>query len=167
MPAPVILVVGRDGQVGHALVPALSPLGRVVAVSRAECDLSDEQAIARAIDATKPDVIVNAAAYTAVDRAECDRAAAFALNATAPGILATLAEERGAILIHYSTDYVFDGAKPTPYCEDDVTNPQSVYGASKRDGEVAVRRNLARHFILRTSWVFSDHGTNFLKTTGQ
>jgi len=159
-----ILVTGSTGQVGRSLVPALSRLGEVIALDRATCDLSDLAAINRALHAVQPDVIVNPAAYTAVDKAETERNAAFAVNSRAPGMLAQLAAERGVPLIHYSTDYVYDGRKPTPYVEDDPTNPLSVYGTSKLDGEEEIRANLQRHVILRTSWVFSEHGTNFLKT---
>lgn len=159
-----ILVTGKTGQLGHALVPALTACGDVVAVGHDECDLTDERAIARTVRTIRPDIIVNAAAYTAVDKAESDRANAFVVNAQAPGILADLANESGAVLIHYSTDYVFDGRKPEPYCENDETAPLSVYGASKRAGEVAVQTKILEHVILRTSWVFSTHGNNFLKT---
>ena len=162
--APVILVTGKDGQVGNALLAALRPHGTVVATSRVECDLADPESLANAVHTARPDIIVNAAAYTAVDRAESDRELAFAVNTAAPGILAELAERSGAVLIHYSTDYVFDGTKSWPYREDDATNPLSVYGASKRDGEAAVRAALPQHLILRTSWVFGAHGANFLKT---
>jgi dTDP-4-dehydrorhamnose reductase len=159
-----ILITGKDGQVGHALIPALAALGEVIGVGRGECDLADPAAVERAVRAAKPDIIVNPAAYTAVDKAESERDQAFAVNARAPGILAALAAERDIPLIHYSTDYVYDGAKSAPYVESDATNPLSVYGASKLEGENAIRAILPRHVILRTSWVFGDHGGNFLKT---
>jgi dTDP-4-dehydrorhamnose reductase len=159
-----ILLTGRNGQVGRALMPVLSRLGEVSAFDRVSCDLTDPSAIARTMETARPDIIVNPAAYTAVDRAETDSDSAFAVNARAPGILARLAAERGIPLIHYSTDYVYDGRKPTPYVESDATNPLSVYGASKLEGEKAVRAVLPNHVIVRTSWVFSEHGTNFFKT---
>ena len=161
---PVIFLTGKDGQVGSALAPVLARLGTLVAVGRKECDLANPDAIARAMREARPAIIVNAAAYTAVDKAESDRNGAYALNARAPAILADLAKEQGATLLHYSTDYVFDGAKASPYVETDPTSPVSVYGASKREGESAIRTALERHLILRTSWVFSARGSNFLKT---
>jgi len=163
MPA-TILVTGKNGQVGNALLPVMAVLGNVVAVDVEECNLADGAAIRRMVGTVRPDVIVNPAAYTAVDKAESDKALAFAINAAAPGILAEAAKESGAAMIHYSTDYIFDGRKATPYVEDDQTNPLSVYGASKRDGEAAIRSALTEHIILRTSWVFGAHGANFLKT---
>lgn len=159
-----ILLTGRTGQVGHALATALAPLGEVIAPDRAACDLSDPDAITRTVRAVRPGLIVNPAAYTAVDKAQNEQESAFAINARAPAMLARLAAEGGIPLIHYSTDYVFDGAKSVPYTEDDIPNPLSVYGASKRDGEDAIRAALPRHVILRTSWVFGAHGANFLKT---
>ena len=161
---PVILLTGKDGQVGTALLPVLHHLGRIVAVGRRECDLADATAIANIVRATRPNIIVNAAAYTAVDKAEGDMALAFAVNARAPGLLAQLASESGATLIHYSTDYVFDGNKTQPYREDDPTCPLSVYGQSKLAGEIAILAANPQCLVLRTSWVFSEHGTNFLKT---
>lgn len=162
--APTILITGKDGQVGTALVPALRDLGRVVAMGRPDCDLANPASLRDAFRAVRPDIVINAAAYTAVDKAESERELAQTVNATAPGILAELSKETGAALIHYSTDYVFDGERVGFYREDDPTNPLSVYGASKRDGEIAIRDALVQHVILRTSWVFSAHGANFLKT---
>jgi dTDP-4-dehydrorhamnose reductase len=159
-----ILVTGKNGQVGNALLPLMAAQGNVVAVDLDECDLADAAAVTHLVRTVRPGIIVNPAAYTAVDKAESNKAAAFAVNAAAPGVLAEAAKEIGAALIHYSTDYVFDGRKSGPYVEDDATNPLSVYGASKRDGEVAVRSALHEHLILRTSWVFGAHGANFLKT---
>ena len=159
-----LLLTGADGQVGFELRRALAPLGEVTACGRAQMNLADEAAILAALEAARPDVIVNPAAYTAVDKAETERDAAFAVNAAAPGVLARWAAANGALLVHYSTDYVFAGDKPAPYGEDDETGPQSVYGASKWAGEQAVRAAGARHLILRTSWVFGAHGGNFLKT---
>ncbi|HTN14581.1 MAG TPA: dTDP-4-dehydrorhamnose reductase [Sphingomonadaceae bacterium] len=164
MPSPTILVTGKSGQVGHALLPVLARLGTVFALGRAQCDLADPAAITRTVRDIRPDIIVNPAAYTAVDKAEGDRDRAFAINALAPAILAEAAKDVGAAMIHYSTDYVFDGRKTDPYLEDDETHPLSVYGTSKRDGERALRATLREHVILRTSWVFSPAGANFLKT---
>ena len=146
-----ILLTGKNGQVGHALVPRLSALGTLCAVGTAECDFQDETALRTLVRRERPDVIVNPAAYTAVDRAESEPAMAHAINAHAPEILAQEAHTLGALLIHFSTDYVFDGTKTTAYTEDDVPNPQSVYGASKWAGEQAVKAHCARHLILRTA----------------
>jgi dTDP-4-dehydrorhamnose reductase len=159
-----ILVTGANGQVGFELQRSLGGLGSVVALTRAELDLASEASILTALREYKPRVIVNPAAYTAVDRAEGDKVQAMAVNAAAPGILARWAADDGAWLIHYSTDYVFDGKKADPYHEDDAANPQSVYGESKWMGEEAVRASGASHAILRTSWVYGHHGSNFLKT---
>lgn len=159
-----ILLFGARGQVGWELQRALAPLGRVVAVDHAECDLGDAAAVRATIAAAAPDVIVNAAAYTAVDRAETETDAARAVNATAPGVMAEAARARGALLVHYSTDYVFDGGKSEPYVESDATAPLSVYGATKRDGEAAIAASGARALVFRTSWVFGVHGQNFVKT---
>jgi len=159
-----ILLTGRNGQVGWELERALAAAGEVIALDRAQLDLSDEAAIRRAMRAGAPQVIVNAAAYTAVDRAESEPAAAHAVNGIAPGILAEEARRAGALLVHYSTDYVFDGEKGTPYREDDATNPTSAYGRSKLQGEEAIRASGCRHVILRTSWVYAARGNNFLRT---
>jgi dTDP-4-dehydrorhamnose reductase len=159
-----ILLLGRNGQVGWELERTLAPLGELKAFDRAGLDLADTPRLAAAVRALQPEVIVNAAAYTAVDKAESDRDAAFAVNATAPRVLAEEAKRIGALLVHYSTDYVFDGAKGTPYVEDDATNPLNVYGASKLAGEEAIRKTGCRHLILRTSWVYGPRGKNFLVT---
>ncbi len=159
-----ILLFGCDGQVGWQLQRALSPLGVVTALDRAQCDLADPAAIRAAIAAVKPRIIVNAAAYTAVDRAESEPALARAVNATAPTVMAEAAKPLGALLVHYSTDYVFDGSKPAPYVESDPTCPLSVYGASKRDGEDGILAAGGRALIFRTSWVFGARGHNFVKT---
>lgn len=159
-----VLLLGRNGQVGFELCRALAPLGEIAAFDRAGCDLASPHAIRRAIATSEPDVIVNAAAYTAVDKAESEPDVARAINAVAPGIIGEEARRIGARVIHYSTDYVFDGAKPSPYREDDATHPLGVYGETKRDGELALAASGAEHFIFRTSWVFGAHGGNFVKT---
>jgi dTDP-4-dehydrorhamnose reductase len=159
-----ILLTGRNGQVGWELQKTLAPLGELTALGRAELDLRDAARIGEAVRAANPDVIVNAAAYTAVDKAESEGDLAFAVNAVAPGILAEEAKRSAALLVHYSTDYVFDGSKPTPYVEDDAPNPLNVYGASKLAGERAIAASGCRHLILRTSWVYGPRGSNFLLT---
>lgn len=159
-----LLVTGKQGQVGFELQRSLAPLGEVVAVDVAECDLSDADAIRRLVQAVKPDVIVNPAAYTAVDKAENEPEIAKAVNADAPGIFGQEAAKLGALVVHYSTDYVFDGCMPGAYLETDGTNPQSVYGRTKRDGELALQAATQQHLILRTSWVVGAHGGNFAKT---
>lgn len=159
-----ILLFGADGQVGWQLQRTLAPLGRITAVDRAECDLANPDAIRSLIGAVAPKIIVNAAAYTAVDKAESEPALAQAINATAPAVMADEAKKRGTLLVHYSTDYVFDGSKAVPYVESDPPHPQSVYGRSKRDGEDAVRAAAGRALIFRTSWVFAARGHNFVKT---
>lgn len=159
-----ILLTGRNGQVGWELLKALSPLGEIVAPDRAQLDLRDPSRTREAVRAANPDVIVNAAAYTAVDQAESEREAAFAVNSAAPGVLAEEAKKSGALLVHYSTDYVFDGAKAAPYVEEDAPNPVNVYGASKLAGERAVAAAGCRHLILRTSWVYGPRRGNFMLT---
>lgn len=159
-----ILLTGKNGQVGFELQRALAPLGEVHAVDIAECNLADEQAIRQLVQRFRPDIIVNPAAYTAVDKAESEAELARAINTDAPRILGEEAVKIGALVIHFSTDYVFDGTKSTAYREDDATNPQSVYGVSKRDGEIALAEVNSRHLILRTSWVVGAHGGNFAKT---
>lgn len=159
-----ILLTGKDGQVGFELQRSLAPLGDVVAVDLADCDLSDAKAVRDLVARVRPDVIVNPAAYTAVDRAESDQERAVAVNAVAPGILGEEAAKLGALVVHYSTDYVFDGTKEGAYYEADPANPQSVYGRTKRDGELALANTNPRHLILRTSWVVGAHGGNFAKT---
>ena len=159
-----LLVTGRNGQVGWELARALAPLGEITSCDRAQLDLSDPGRIVSVVLAARPDVIVNAAAYTTVDRAESEPELARAINATAPGILAEEARRSGALLVHYSTDYVFDGAKPVPYTEDDAANPLNVYGRTKLEGERAVRDSGCRHLIFRTAWVYGPRGRNFLLT---
>jgi dTDP-4-dehydrorhamnose reductase len=164
MGRPTILVTGARGQVGAELAVLLAAHGDVTAVDRAALDLADPDAIVAAVRGLKPDLIVNAGAYTAVDRAETERDLAFAVNATAPGILAAEAKRLSAVLIHYSTDYVFDGEARAPYVEDAPVAPLSVYGASKLAGEQAIVATGARALTLRTSWVYGMRGSNFLLT---
>jgi dTDP-4-dehydrorhamnose reductase len=159
-----ILLTGKNGQVGFELRRSLALLGEVRAIGTAECDLRDEAAIRRLVQDFRPDVIVNSAAYTAVDKAESDTLSAAAVNTRAAEVLAEEAERLGAMLVHFSTDYVFDGDKEGSYGESDLPNPQGVYGATKLAGEQAVQAACARHLILRTSWVVGVHGGNFAKT---
>ena len=159
-----ILLTGKDGQVGFELQRSLALLGEVLAVDQPECDMSDAQAIRRLVRSFNPDLIVNPAAYTAVDKAESEPGLAHAVNAVAPGVFGEEAVKLGAWVVQYSTDYVFDGMKAGVYTEDDATNPQSVYGRTKRDGEIALQQSGARHLIFRTSWVVGAHGKNFAKT---
>ncbi|WP_263146099.1 dTDP-4-dehydrorhamnose reductase [Pseudomonas sp. RIT-PI-AD] len=159
-----ILVTGHSGQVARELRLSLAGLGEVIGLGRDRLDLADSAQIRQRVRELRPTLIVNAAAHTAVDQAESEPEAAYALNATAPGVLAEEAAALGAPLIHYSTDYVFDGEKPTPYGEDDTPNPLGVYGASKLAGERAIQAVGGAHLILRTSWVYSKHGRNFLLT---
>lgn len=159
-----ILLIGKNGQVGFELRRSLALLGKVHALAAIDCDLSDESVTRRVVRQHQPQLIVNAAAYTAVDRAESEADLAFSINAHAPRVLAEEAERLGAMLVHYSTDYVFDGSKQSFYTEADQPNPQSVYGATKLSGELAVQSGCPRHLILRTSWVVGVHGGNFAKT---
>ena len=161
---PAILVTGGTGQVGGA-VARFAPQGwKVVAPDRAALDLCDMAAIAAMVTSRRWDAVVNCAAFTAVDRAEDDAVAAWQANALAPAALAAAAKAAGIPLLHVSTDYVFDGSKAAPYCEDDPVAPLGVYGASKEGGEQAVRTGNPAHLILRTAWVVSAHGGNFVKT---
>lgn len=159
-----ILVSGHNGQVAQALQRALTDLGQVQMLGRDQLDLAHPERIAERVRALAPDLIINAAAHTAVDQAENEPELAFAINAEAPGVFAEEAARLGIPLIHYSTDYVFDGSKATPYTEDDAPNPLGVYGRSKLAGEQAIAAVGAEHLILRTSWVYSRHGRNFLLT---
>jgi dTDP-4-dehydrorhamnose reductase len=159
-----LLIIGANGQVGHELRRTLSTLGHVSALGRNELDLTKVDLIRQQIQTHKPDIIINAAAYTAVDQVESDADTAMLINGTAPGIIAKEAWKIGAAMIHYSTDYVFDGSKKTPYTETDNPNPISVYGKSKLAGEQAVQATDIPHLILRTSWVYSKHGKNFYNT---
>ena len=161
---PRFFITGANGQLGFELQRALAPLGEVVACGRDACDLSNPDSIRAAVRASKADVIFSAGAYTAVDKAESEPDLARAVNASAPGILGEEAAKLGALVIHYSTDYVFDGLKASAYCETDATNPLSVYGKTKLEGENALAASGADHLIFRTSWVFGAHGENFIKT---
>ena len=158
-----ILLTGSNGQVGFELNKKLSALGEVIATDREELDLTNLNAIRTFIDQTRPDIIINPAAYTSVDKAESEPDLAYQINTLAPEVLADKARELDIPLVHFSTDYVFDGLKKEAYVETDLTNPQSVYGKTKCEGEEKIRKHL-KHIILRTSWVFGSHGNNFLKT---
>ena len=159
-----ILLLGKDGQVGWELQRALAPLGVLVALNRSECDLASPDQVRAALTQHEPEVIVNAAAYTAVDKAESDPDLARRINVDSVAELARYAREMGSLLVHYSTDYVFDGTKQAAYVEDDPTNPLSIYGQTKLDGEQKIRDALCRHLIFRTSWVYAARGGNFAKT---
>ena len=159
-----ILISGKTGQVAVELQKHLAGLGNLILLGRDVLDLSQPEQIRAQVRAHKPDLIIIAAAHTAVDQAESEPELAFAINAIAPGVFAEEAAALGIPLIHYSTDYVFDGSKPAPYTEDDATNPLGVYGKSKLAGELAIAASGAQHLILRTSWVYSTHGKNFLLT---
>jgi dTDP-4-dehydrorhamnose reductase len=161
---PRILLTGRNGQVGSELAQLLPRLGEVTALGRQELDLLNIHDIRRAVQHARPSLIVNAAAYTTVDRAEKEEALAHAINADAPAVIAEEAKKIGAVVVHYSTDYVFDGTKHTPYTEDDPTNPMSAYGRTKLAGEEAIRATGIPHLIFRTAWVYATSGKNFLLT---
>jgi dTDP-4-dehydrorhamnose reductase len=159
-----ILLTGKDGQVGWELQRTLAPLGKVWSYDRKGLDLSNADALVTVIRELKPDLIVNAAAYTAVDKAEKDQDSAYAINGIAPGIMAEEAKRCDAVLIHYSTDYVFNGISKKPYLENDAVSPLNVYGKSKLQGEQAIQTVSGKHLILRTSWVYGMRGKNFLLT---
>jgi dTDP-4-dehydrorhamnose reductase len=164
-----ILLFGRNGQVGWELQRSLAPLGELVALDRAGAqglcgDLANPNGVAQTVRSVRPDVIVNAAAYTAVDKAESDADAARTINAIAPGTMAAAAREVDALLVHYSTDYVFDGSGTRPWTETDSTGPLGVYGQTKLEGEQRIGQALSRHLVLRTSWVYAARGGNFAKT---
>ena len=157
-----ILLTGKGGQVGRALCALLPRLGVVTALDRLQLDFSQPDQIRQIVRSVRPQIIVNAAAYTAVDQAESDQAAAQAINGHAPMVLAEEAQSLGALLVHYSTDYVFDGAKGQPYVEEDLPNPQNVYGRTKLAGERAIQQAGVSHLIFRTAWVYAREGRNFL-----
>jgi dTDP-4-dehydrorhamnose reductase len=159
-----ILLIGKNGQVGAELVTVLARLGEVFAFDRSQLDLSNPTELRNAIRDVHPNVLVNAAAYTAVDQAEKEPSQARLINTEAPGVMAIAAKEIGALLVHYSTDYVFDGTKNAPYLETDHTNPLSVYGQTKLDGELAIQESGVEHLIFRTAWVYGTRGRNFLLT---
>ena len=164
-----VLLLGANGQLGWELQRGLAPLGEVIALGREgtgayPADLAEPERLRALVDHLTPDVIVNAAAHTAVDKAESEPELARAINATAPGVLARAAAARGAWLLHYSTDYVFDGSGQQPRSEDAATGPLGVYGQTKLEGEEAIRASGCRHLILRTSWVYAARGGNFAKT---
>ncbi len=161
---PRILVIGKIGQVGWELRRTLAPLGRLTCVEYPEINLADGASITRWVEETAPQVIINAAAYTAVDRAEAESELALQINGVAPGLLAEAAKRRGALLVHYSTDYVFDGTKAEPYVEDDPPNPVSVYGRSKLAGDRAILQVDGDHLIFRLCWVYGARGHNFMLT---
>lgn len=161
---PTILLTGINGQVGFELARTLQGLGKVIALDRSALDLSDLDQVRRVVQEVKPSLIVNPAAHTAVDKAESERDLAMRLNAEVPAVLAEAAKQLGAGLVHYSTDYVFDGTKDGVYVETDATNPQNVYGASKLAGEQAIEASGCAHLIFRTSWVYGARGNNFLRT---
>ena len=161
-----IVLLGKNGQVGQALQPTLASLGEVRSLDRTQVDCEDLVKV-KALADWPADVIVNAAAYTAVDEAEKEASRAFRVNAESVGVLAEVARQSGALLVHYSTDYVFDGKKTTPYLETDKPNPLNVYGKSKLAGEEAIRQSGCRYLIFRTSWVYAFSGKNFIKTIWQ
>jgi len=159
-----LLITGANGQVGWHLQRTLAPLGEVLAIDGERVDLTDLDAVARTVREFAPDIIVNAAAYTAVDKAESEPELAHAINAAAPAQIAKECARSGALLIHYSTDYVYDGSKPGPYEENDATGPLSVYGQTKLEGDQAIVSSRCAHIILRTTWVYDVRGKNFLRT---
>lgn len=159
-----ILVTGGNGQVGWELKRTLAPLGELIAPGREQLDLSQPETLRKSILNIRPNLIVNAGAYTAVDRAEQESNLAFAVNAETPRILAEVSAELGSILIHYSTDYVFDGAGDISFDEEAPVRPLNVYGSSKEAGEAAVRAAHSEHLIFRTSWIYGHRGSNFLLT---
>lgn len=159
-----ILILGANGQVGYELQRSLLPLGEVIALDRTQADLTQLEKLKQILIDLKPDVIVNAAAYTAVDKAEEEQELAMLINGTAPGVIAEAAKQLDALFIHYSTDYVFDGTKTEPYTEKDTPNPINVYGKTKLAGEKAIQQSGCNYFIFRTSWVYAARGNNFAKT---
>ncbi|MDO4988583.1 MAG: dTDP-4-dehydrorhamnose reductase [Synergistes sp.] len=161
---PKILIFGKNGQVAYELQKLLPSLGTVVALSSAECNLYDKAAIYHGLETCRPNIIVNAAAYTAVDKAESEQDKAFALNADAPAYIASWAKKHNTILVHYSTDYIFDGTKHTPITEEDTPNPLNIYGASKLKGDINIQASGCSYLIFRTTWVYGARGKNFYLT---
>lgn len=161
---PRVLILGRTGQVGWELRRCFAPLAEVVAVDYPEINLTDAAALRALVAATRPRVVINAAAYTAVDKAELEPELCQAINGIAPGVLAEAAREHGALLVHYSTDYVFDGRQTRPYVETDEADPAGVYGATKLAGDLAVQEAGGEHLIFRLCWVYGTRGNNFLRT---
>ena len=159
-----ILLFGKNGQVGWELNRSLLPLGEVVALGRKDSDFSDPESLRGICRKIMPDVIVNAAAYTNVEKAESEQELAHRVNAVAPGVLAEVGQSIKALMVHYSTDYVFDGTAEVPYRENAEPNPLNAYGRTKNDGEIAVRNACPRHLIVRTSWVYSSRGRNFVRS---
>lgn len=159
-----LLVTGATGQVGWELARSLMPLGEVISLDRSSCNLSRPETVAATVSALRPNVIVNAAAYTTVDKAEQEETLATTINGTSVGVLAEAARKSDALLVHYSTDYVFDGTKDAPYIEADAPHPLNAYGRSKLAGEVAIRESACAYVILRTSWVYAARGHNFVRT---
>jgi dTDP-4-dehydrorhamnose reductase len=159
-----IIILGANGQVGHELQQSLKSMGNVIPLDRNKADLGKLDEVKQVLIDLKPDVIVNAAAYTAVDKAEAEPELAMLINGKAPGVIAEVVKTLDALFVHYSTDYVFDGTKNTAYTEDDKPNPINVYGKTKLAGEIAVQKSGCKYLIFRTSWVYSLHGHNFLKT---
>ena len=159
-----ILLIGKNGQVGWELRRTLAPLAEVVAVDYPEINLNDTPALRQFVAGTRPSVVVNAAAYTAVDKAETETELCRQINAVAPGVLAGEAKKLGALMVHYSTDYIFDGAKASPYVETDAPNPLGAYGRSKLEGDRAVKASGANHLIFRLCWVYGVRGQNFMLT---
>jgi len=159
-----VLITGADGQLGKCLINVFEGNAEIYALNRQALDITDEKLVSDTVKSIQPNIIINAAAYTAVDKAETEKEQAYAINALGPKYLAIASSQSNSLLIHISTDYVFDGKKETPYNEVDITNPQSVYGKTKLDGENFVNKFCDKHIILRTSWVFSEYGNNFVKT---
>ena len=159
-----LLVTGANGQVGWHLQRTLAPMGEIMAIDIQEVDLTDLNAVSRTVRDFAPDIVVNAAAYTAVDKAESEPELARAINVAAPGKIAEECVRTGALLVHYSTDYVYDGSKPSPYEEGDATGPLSAYGRTKLEGDQAIMASGCAHIILRTTWVYDIRGKNFLRT---
>lgn len=159
-----ILLLGKNGQVGRELQRTLLPFGEIIALDRHQANLENSCELQHVLNTHKPDIIVNAAAYTQVDKAEADEATAFKVNSEAVALLASYAAQTGILLVHYSTDYIFDGLKESDYLETDSPNPQNIYGSSKRAGEIAIQNSGCNSLIFRTSWVFSSNGGNFIKT---